>query len=164
MDDAALTLPERLTAQEVLRRLSGINRVTLTRWMRAVEVEKRGFTRPFPAGEGLVGLAKMWSRDDVELWIKENASAINLRTLDAATKIASLPLGRALQAVEKATDGATTSEELRLKIERLISAGFGNDEKLKKSLKGIKIRGDDIEFEFKPNTETAFVYFLLTYG
>ena len=164
MDSNALNLPERLTARDVLRRLSGVNRVTLTRWMRADEVLKRGFTRPFPAGEGAIGLAKTWSRDDVELWIKENAPAINLRSLDAATKFASLSLGRALQAVEKATEGGTTSEQLRIKIERLISGGLANDEKLKKSLKGIKIKGDDIEFEFNPNNESSFVYFLLTYG
>jgi predicted DNA-binding transcriptional regulator AlpA len=158
------SVPERLTAAAVLRRLGGVTRTTLTRWMHEDEAAKLGFTHKFPSGVGTVGLAKTWDSGEVEKWISENGAKTKVAILDAGRNVAVLPLSNALQAVAKATDGTTTSQELCHKIERLLRTGLRSDPKLRDTLKGIKIKGDEIEFEFNGNDQTSFVYFLLTYG
>lgn len=163
MDSNIVGLPETISAREVMSRLGGVTRATLTRWMNRDEATKRGFSRPFPHGIGEEGRAKWWQREEVEDWINDNPIALGNLTSDSPRHIATLPLGRVINAVETATDGAVSSRAIEQSIERHIRKALRHDDQVAKALKSVKIVGDEIEFEFDESAKNSFVYFLLKY-
>lgn len=157
------SLPERLSAAEVLRLFGGITRPTLTRWMQEEEAAKRGFTRPFPRGAGEAGSAKVWSGAEVQKWSVENARALSNAAAADTKRTVLLPLERAIRAVEVATDGATSSKSFAARIEQALLKALKTDPQIGPSLKAVRIKGSEFEFEFDDASASPVVHFLLRY-